>query len=196
MDKMDTIYGLIVKTKHALPQPNLYKVMTVILIIFTLAGCTERIDIELDSTYARLSVEGYITTDTMAHWVRVTETTDYYNAAPPPPIVGATVEINDGDNIIILTEYDSKPGYYFTPDDYFGVPGRTYDLTIQLSEEVNNEKNYTATTELKPVADIDSIAIVYNSSFEGWEVRIFALDPPTEDFYSFFHQQSLDVKEI
>jgi len=185
MDKMDTIYRLIVKKRLALSQSNFYKAMAVVLIIFTLAGCTERIEIELDSTYARLSVEGYITTDTMAHWVRLTETTDYYNATPPPPVVDAIVEIDDGENIITLTEYDSKPGYYFTPDDYFGVPGRTYDLNIQLSEDINNKKNYTATSELKPVASLDSITIVYNPDFEGWEVRVFALDPPTEDFYSF-----------
>jgi hypothetical protein len=185
MDKMDTIYGLIVKKRLALSQPNFYKAMAVVLIIFTLAGCTERIEIELDSTYARLSVEGYITTDTMAHWVRLTETADYYNATPPPPVVDAIVEIDDGENIITLTEYDSKPGYYFTSDDYFGVPGRTYDLNIQLSEDINGKKNYTATSELKPVASLDSITIVYNPDFEGWEVRVFALDPPTEDFYSF-----------
>jgi len=173
------------KTKLCISRFDIRKITAISLILILLAGCTERIDIELDSSYTRLSVEGYITSDTMAHWVRLTTTTDYYNTTPPPPVLGATVEIDDGMDIITLTEYDSMPGYYYTPADYFGVPGRTYNLNILLNEKINDENHYTATSEMNPVAPIDSITLVYNPNFEGWEVRIYAFDPPTEDYYSF-----------
>ncbi len=159
--------------------------ITVIIFILLLSGCTERIDIELDSSYTRLSVEGYITSDTTAHWVRLTKTTDYYNTKPLPPVTGAVVKIDDGESEITLMEYDPKPGYYFTPLNYFGVPGRTYNLDIQLPEEINGETHYTASTEMNTVAPLDSITLFYNSDFDGWEVRVYALDPPTQDFYSF-----------
>ena len=185
MDKMNTTYRLFKKTRDTLSQQYTRIISILLFAILVFAGCTERIDIELDSSYALLSVEGYITSDTMAHFVRLTKTTDYYNSQPLPPVDDAIVTIDDGVDIITLTEYDSMPGYYYTPGDYFGVPGRTYNLDIQLTEEINGESHYTATTEMHPVASLDSITLVYNSQFEGWEVRVYALDPPTEDFYSF-----------
>jgi hypothetical protein len=185
MDKINNKYGQSVNTRYSLSLHYTRIITVMFFAIFVYTGCTERIDIELDSTYTRLSVEGYITSDTMAHFVRLTKTTDYYNSEPPPPVTDATVELDDGESIITLSEYNSMPGYYFTPFDYFGVPGRTYNLSIHLKEEINNETDYTAVSQMKPVADIDSITVVYNSNFEGWEIRIFALDPPSEDYYSF-----------
>ena len=185
MDKKKTTYKLMKIMKYLRFQYGVKRIIPVVIGILLLAGCTERIDIELDSSYALLSVEGYITSDTTAHYVRLTTTTDYYNPQPMPPVKDAVVTIDDGTGIITLTEYDSMPGYYYTPADYFGVPGRTYNLDIQLPGEVNGKTHYTASTAMNPVAPIDSITLFYNSQFDGWEIWVYALDPPTEDFYSF-----------
>jgi len=165
------------------------KKMTIVLIIFSLSflllNCTERIDIDLDTTYTRLVVEGHVTSDTMAHWVRLTKSSDYYGENRPHSVNNALVTVNDGIEITQLNESDTLPGYYQTSEGFFGIPGRTYELQIELEEEINNSKIYSATCEMMPVDPIDSIRLVYRDKWEVWEVQIFALEPPTIDFYTF-----------
>jgi hypothetical protein len=150
-----------------------------------LSACTEKIDIELGSTYQRFIVDGAITTDTMKHVIILAKSIDYYNNEQPPPVSNATVTIDDGVNIIALTESDEIPGQYETDENYFGIPGRTYTLEIKLSEEINGHDTYSASSELRPVGAIDSIRVEYVEKWEVWELQIYAWDPPSEDFYIF-----------
>jgi hypothetical protein len=156
-----------------------------IIAILTLASCTERIEIELDTTYERLVVEGHITTDTMTHWVRLTRSGDYFSGESVPVISNAQVVLTDGSGSMVLQENEEKPGYYETPGDYYGVPGTEYGLQITLPEAIGGSDSYSARCELRPVGTIDSIQVVYNESWEIYEVRIFALEPPTADWYIF-----------
>ncbi|MBN2173291.1 MAG: DUF4249 domain-containing protein [Bacteroidales bacterium] len=150
-----------------------------------ISGCTERIEIDLGTTYDRLVVEGHVSTDTAMHWIRLTKSTDYYSGKPAPAISAATVNLYDGYVDVQLNEYDSMPGYYFTPADYFGVVGRMYEMTVNLAEPVNGQSVFYASSELRPVGSVDSIRVEYNEDWEGWEVKIFAWEPPTTDFYKF-----------
>ncbi|MBN3034241.1 MAG: DUF4249 domain-containing protein [Bacteroidales bacterium] len=152
-----------------------------------LGSCTEKIDIDLEDTFVRLVVEGCITTDTMAHEVRLTKTTSYYHNQTPPPVTGARVILDDGvEPSFDLQESPGRPGLYLTPEDYAGVPGRTYRLTIELDEEINGFSTYEASSELRPVAPLDSIRVEYKDRWEAWEVQCYALDPPSVDYYIFF----------
>lgn len=164
---------------------NIEKIIVLALIIAGMASCTERIDIELDSTYQRLVVEGHITTDTMVHWVRLTRSKDYYSSNPVTTVSDANITLSDGFETIVLQENKQSPGYYETPADFYGVPGRTYSVEINLQEEVGEYKNYSATCELRPVAVIDSIQAVYNEDWEVYEIKIYAWEPPSTDFYTF-----------
>ena len=173
------------KTKVKVLIKKLRMLLMIFSLILVLVNCSERIDIELDTTYTRLVVEGNITSDTIAHWVRLTKSSDYYGDKPPPAVSNAIVTIDDGFETITLIESDDLAGYYQTYDDYFGIPGRTYELQIELKEAINENKLYTATCEMKPVSPIDSIRLEYREKYEVWEVQIFALEPPTVDFYTF-----------
>ncbi len=157
----------------------------VALSILLVSSCTERIEIELDTTYSRLVIEGRITTDTTAHLVMLSHSTDYYNPQTPVGVSNATVTINDGVETVILAESEINPGYYETGPGYFGIVGRTYTLNIELEEAINENITYTASSELKHVGSIDSITLGYRDRFEAHEVKIWAFEPPTEDFYSF-----------
>lgn len=161
------------------------KILSILTIVLLLAGCTERIDIELDSTYERLVVEGHITTDTTNHWVRLTKSKDYFGDEPIPFISGAQVTLNDGNQTLTMEENRENPGYYETPADYYGVPGRTYSLSITLPEELGGTDTYEANCELRPIGTIDSIRVQYNESWEIYEVQIFAWEPPSRDWYTF-----------
>lgn len=160
-------------------------ITNIIIIIIFLSSCTEKIDIDVGTTYQRFIVEGTITTDTMKHVVKLITSIDYYENEQPPVVSNAIVTIDDGINKITLEENSENPGYYETDENYFGVVGRTYELDIEIPEAINGYTSYTASSELKPVAPIDSIRVEYIEDWEVWELQIYALDPPTEDFYSF-----------
>ena len=164
-----------------------------ICIVFTLMillwNCTERVDIEVDSGFTRLVVEGYVTTDTAAHWVRLSTTSDYFFNQKAPAISAATISIDDGDHIYTLRESASEPGVYYTAADFHGIPGKTYTLNIRnVDIDGNGEmEEYSASSALNPVNPIDSITLRQFSAFGtmGYEVQVYAWDSPRRDWYAF-----------
>ncbi|KPL21891.1 MAG: hypothetical protein AMS23_08710 [Bacteroides sp. SM1_62] len=160
----------------------------ILAISLSLWNCTERIDIELDSTYTRLVVEGYVTSDTAAHWIRLSETSDYFHNQAAPAVTGAEVAIDDGESVHMLTESDTLPGWYLTSPDYHGIPGRTYTLRIR-NVDIDKDgmgEEYTAASAMRPVNTIDSIQIEWFDTFvSGYQVRVWAWDSPDPDWYAF-----------
>jgi len=157
--------------------------------ILTLNSCTERVDIKLDSTFTRLIVEGTITTDTTAHCVRLSKSADYFYNSPTPSVSNAVITISDGDTSWVLTEDPTKPGYYYTDSLVYGIQGKTYKLLIEnIDINDDDEKEvYEATSYLPLVAPIDSIELIYRMYPFGsvWDVNMFALDPPSREYYLF-----------
>lgn len=149
------------------------------------ASCTEPMDLKLDSTFTRLVVEGAITTDTGRHQIKLSKTTDFYYSGRTPAVSGATVMISDGSKVTNLTESPVNSGIYETGDGFFGEVGRTYTLMIELEEEIGGYSTYTASCLIRPTEVPDSIQVVYQPAWgDGfWEVKLFAQDPPTDDFY-------------
>jgi hypothetical protein len=164
------------------------KILMFIFICLTIlvVSCTEKIDIKLDDSYVRLVVDGSINTDTMAHTVLLTSTSSYYYNQPSPPVTGALLTISDGSQEFKLSE--TSPGVYRTASDVYGIPGKTYTLNIKLAGAIGGYNEYSATSTLFPVVDMDSISLLYHSEWskEGiWEVKCYVQEPPTIDFYRF-----------
>jgi len=175
------------KIKSNLKQISLRRLAIFLVPAIIVASCTEPMDLELDSTFTRLVVEGAVTTDTGNHQVRLSSTTDFYYNTIPPAVSGATVKISDGSMVIELTENDFGSGVYETPADFFGEVGKTYTLMIELEEEIGGHTAYSASCLLRPTAQPDSIQIEYQPTWgEGfWEIKLYAQDPPSNDFYKF-----------
>lgn len=151
-------------------------------------GCTEIIDIEVDSTYVRCVIYGEITTDTLAHRVTVSRSGEYFANMPAQGISGAEVTITDGELVFPLTEDPLQPGTYYTDPGVYGVPGRTYTLNVRnvnlLGDGVMH--SYQASSHMLPIAAADSIAVEYRFLWQGWVVKAYATDPAqTRDFYMF-----------
>jgi len=165
------------------------KTNKIFLIIITLAflqGCTEKIDVELDETYDRLVVEGYITDEPGVHTVEISRSTDYFDPNQAERISDAVVIIDDGVNPPdTLEEHPNQAGIYQTKPGYAGVPGREYNLRIELEEAIHESSTYSATCEMPQHRELDSIQVHYLERWEAWEVRSFAIDPPTKDYYMF-----------
>lgn len=152
-----------------------------------LASCTEIVDIELDSTYTRLVVYGTVTTDSIRHRVELTTTSDYFSNEASPRVSGAMVELEYNGTVLLLQEHDSIKGLYLTPYAFRGVRGTTYQLHIS-QVDVNGDREYEsyhATSTMPGGLQLDSILLNYTQSrwWSGWEIYLFALDPPTRDWY-------------
>jgi hypothetical protein len=160
--------------------------INILLISLFAFSCTERIDVNLDESYVRLVVDGSITTDTMAHSVVLSSTSSYYYNQPAPKVSGAIVSISDGTSIFSLKE--STPGIYSTSKSVFGVPGKTYTLSIVLASPIGGYSDYTASSTLSPVNPLDSISLLFHPDWNDkgiWEVKCYVQEPPTVDFYRF-----------
>ncbi len=161
-----------------------------LIIILTLASiissCTERIDIKLDSDRQRLVVEAIITDIPGNQYVKLTKTADYFSNKPPEGVSNAVIKIKTSYNTITLNENDSIKGFYEFPFEFVGVQGSDYSLDINLDSEIAGQTNFTANTKMPYLSDdVDSIQVVWNPRFEAWVIRLFALDPPSEDYYMF-----------
>ncbi|MDD4193529.1 MAG: DUF4249 family protein, partial [Mangrovibacterium sp.] len=97
-----------------------------ILAVTLLVACKEEIDLSLKSQGTRmLVVEGQITSDTTAHQIKLSYTSDYYEPGGNP-VEGAAVTVSDGTNTYVLTEDAQQKGLFKTAADFYGVPGKTY----------------------------------------------------------------------
>ncbi len=155
-----------------------------ILIVFLLVtvtwSCTEEIDLKLKSTAPRLVVEGVITTDTMFQYVRLSKSGDFFANEVMPGVSGAKVILSDGERFLELKETEGNTGYYVTSSLFYGIPGRTYTLTIE-GVDIDNDgtkETYKAESYMNPVADVDSISVVYEESLKFWKVLLYAYEPP------------------
>ncbi|MDA3943180.1 MAG: DUF4249 domain-containing protein [Bacteroidetes bacterium] len=164
---------------------NLTKaVFGIFLVLGLFSACTETIDIELDDSFTRLVVDGQISTDTMAHLVRLSQSANYFSNTEPAAVSGASVVVDDGSQAITLFEYPEGSGMYYTPSNYYGIPGNDYLLRVSLPEAIGESKNYEATNTMPQTAfQLDSIQLEFRNPPGFWMVKLFARDPPTTDFY-------------
>jgi hypothetical protein len=166
------------------------KTIYLFLISSILVSCTEEIEVELDTTYARLVVDGSVSADTGRYMIELTTTSDYFSNVPAPRVVSATVELSDGENTFPLTEtIPGVSGSYTTEEDFCGKPGKTYRLSIQLQEPIGGKDGYEASSDLKTVTIIDSVATKLQPDWgpEGiWLIKLWAQEPGDEEnFYMF-----------
>jgi len=162
-----------------------------------LASCTERIEIELDSTYDRLVVNGKLTTDSIQHQVRLTTTSEYFSNAPAPSISGAVVEIRFDDRSLVLEEQDSVPGLYLTPFAFRGVEETSYELRIS-NVDVDGDgvmEQYESMAVMPVNARLDSIGMDhFTSPFgSGYRIYMYALDPPGRNWYNLKFWKNRDL---
>ena len=149
--------------------------LTVFLLSITFS-CTERIDIELDSTYRRLVVYGTVTNDSIRHQVILSTSSDYFSNQAAPSVSGALVELSFNGQTLLLPEIDSIPGTYETSEAFRGLRGTTYRLDIsQVDVDMNGEReSYFAESTMPEGTELDTIELKYVSfsQFAGYAVAI------------------------
>ena len=144
-----------------------YRSVLILIVALILAtACTEKIDIELDSTYARLVVEGAVTSDSLNHYILLSITSNYFSNRPSPKVQDAVVELSFGNETMQLIENDAVPGRYETPHAFRGTIGTSYDLDIsQLDvDQDGQEEVYHSSSTMPGGAELEKIELKYYSS--------------------------------
>ena len=169
-----------------------------IVALLSFSACTERIDIELDSTFRRLVVDGAVTTDSLRHHVDLSITSDYFSNEPAPAVREAYVELSFGDERILLSEDETIPGRYVVPDAFSGVTGTTYKLDIsQLDvDQDGEEEQYHSSATMPGGPELDRIELRYYPTpvISGYAVFMYAYDPVEQrNWYGFKLIKNSDI---
>ena len=157
-----------------------------ISLLFMIGCGEEEIELNLKSAQTRLVVDGIITTDTMAHCVKLNLSGDYFYNKALPTVSGAVVTLSDGVETIVLTESPNAPGCYFTPVDYFGKENHLYKLEVSgvNGPGIYSNDVFTAESYLNPIVPVDYVSVEYMSMWKLWKVLLYTQDP--EDYTNFY----------
>ena len=163
-----------------------YIIIIALAVVVGLQSCSERIDIELEEGYVKLAVEGYLAPNDGKNYISLTESSGYFSNMPAPTVSNAVVEVKDGADTYTLQEDAEQPGMYMFPDEFTAEREQSYELNINLAEEVGGFLNYSASTYMPRLTDqIDSVSVEFNTDFEYWMVKIYAWEPAGPDYYMF-----------
>jgi len=167
-----------------------------IYLLFSVAimfSCVEDFDVDLNSTYERIIIQGSISSERKAHKVVLSKSADYFSNQQTPRISGATVTISDGTDVFPLSEV--SPGVYET-DTMTGIPGRTYTLNAIIEGE-----DYESSCYMNYCPPIDSIQIGYYD-YGDYQmedtfvvVLLYAQEPETEGNYYLWNVYKNEVLE-
>ncbi|MFH1296457.1 MAG: DUF4249 domain-containing protein [Bacteroidota bacterium] len=168
-----------------------------ILLSLIAGACTERIDLKLDETYTRLVVDGGISNDTTSYQISLSKTANYFYNEPTPRVVNAIVGLTDGTIHYPLHETEpGKSGLYKTDPAFSGSIGKTYTLSIELEQPIDNQTTFTSSCRMMKVARLDSIQVTFQPDWgpQGfWEIKLFAQEPGDEVNYYMFHYYRNDT---
>jgi len=130
-------------------------VSLLLLLLFLLTDCQQKIDVKIPDYVEKLVVEGKIEVGTNPQ-VYLSYTVPYFGNHTTNisdfAVKGAFVTVTDGITIDTLKDATFGNGFYYVAAHMTGVEGRTYNLMIQV-----NGKVYTAQTSIYPQVKLDTL---------------------------------------
>lgn len=163
--------------------------VVLITLFVAFIGCTEVIDVDLNSVNSKIVIDGSLTIsenivkeDNMVS-VRISKTVDYFNSEEIPKISNAVVEISDSKGNVKTLE-EKTPGLYQANVSGLNINyGEEYDLNVKTENETYTAKSIL----LKPLV-IDSV---------GYETRkIFGTDQDIISVYFYDYPEQEDYAQI
>lgn len=182
--------------------------LSIYLFLFILIGsmsCEQTVRLDTDPIETKVVIEGLVTNDADLNYIRLTSSRDFYSNGLAAGIVDAEVVVNDneGGQVRYLHNPDNLPeleGVYLPENEYAGVIGRTYTMTVTVDGE-----QYTAQETLLPVTPIDSLTVAIDEDEQAdpedegrfYEVLFYAQEPQDRvDHYLFkFYRNGELIKD-
>jgi hypothetical protein len=164
--------------------------------IVLLTSCRQEIDLDLNTSNAKIIIEGAVTDQRVPYEVKITKSINFNAKNEYPPVIGAFVTIGDNaGNLDTLKEVQA--GIYRT-SKLRGIASRRYTLTVKVEGQI-----YTAASTLPRAVGLDSLTIekdVLDSTFSDGSYTGYLLlpifqDPRDEPNFYFFNVFSKIDKE-
>ena len=159
--------------------------------MINITGCTEIIELDLETENERLVVDAVLSNQDKSFIVKLSRSVPYFSTEPAPPVNHAQIEIinENTKHRIELTEDTLLSGIYHSKAiPGLLVPGDTLKLLINNVDLKGNGEveNYWATAEMPEAVKLDSAEIVYNSDRIIWQILANFQDPKDiNNFYQF-----------
>lgn len=158
--------------------------LALICAICSLASCTETIELNTDKSAPVIVINGVITNELKHQEVRISSSSGYFENTKNPKISGAKVMITTDDKTYELKEV--SPGVYRTIEQMSGVPGRTYNLQVEVDFNKDGQNEiYKASTNMEKSLKIDSLNISAQeiTGYKFFSFDVSAQTPPNDAYY-------------
>lgn len=175
-------------------------IVPLMLGLFTFIACEEVVELDEAQTPTKIVVEGIINNVDSVQEINLSETTGFYDEGTPPRVRNADVVVaDDAGNSYTFVEDEVFSGRYTA--NFTGMAGRTYNLEVTL----DNGEVFTATDQMPPVQDIDTLIYeVDEDEFEDPEeegyyytVKIFGPEPQDrKDYYLFKFYRNEEIERF
>lgn len=135
--------------------------------IFLAISCTKTIEFKLNNKN-NLVIEALITDSVQNHYVKVSNSADFYSTKGLEYISTANIRIFE-DNILKDSFEYNQNGYYYSSSKWKAEPAKNYKLQVQVGN-----KTYTAYQKLPPQVDfvIEKYIISYNTRAENYKITL------------------------
>lgn len=121
------------------------------------ASCTEPMRIDPQEGQRYVGISGSITNEYKKQEVILSRTEPFYGGMPEM-ISNAVVFVTDGPDTIWYDETD-EPGYYLTRNEYAGIEGHTYHLSVDFTDDEGEHHFYSESKMGENVERVDSIVV-------------------------------------
>lgn len=160
------------------------------MVLLTLCGCEDVIDLNLSSVEPRIVIEGVVDTPDQIHercYFYITRTTDFYDPTVVEGVSGALVVVtNDQGQADTLVGQSNDYGLYIRPVVRLFKPRMNYTAVVTVEGQ-----EYTAFATMPEYTPIDSIGFEYQSgggygiyTDEGYRLHVYFRDQPDSDDYA------------
>jgi len=158
---------------------KIYQTIFILFSILFFSACTDVIDVDLEEGTDQLVVDAWINNKPETQTIRLRMTSPYFDSAPSPAVLGATVEVTDDNgNIFSFVDTKSEGNYSWepAPGASFGEIGQNYTLRITV-----NGQEYSSVASMNRIVPIDSLTQKFEEAElgdpEGIYTEFFARDP-------------------
>ncbi|MCP5064690.1 MAG: DUF4249 domain-containing protein [Ignavibacteriae bacterium] len=146
------------------------------LAILALIGCEEIIELDLNSTNTEIIIEANLTNSLEKNFVKITESTDYFNPNTYQTISNVEVIIKENNGNSYTLE-ETAPGIYHH-NDLIAIAQNQYTIEVN-----NGAKNYSANSFVPNTMEVDSLAYLL-------EERHFVKDKESLELHVFFQDRA------
>ncbi len=166
--------------------------LVILLVTGLLSGCQKSVILEIaDEEGCFLIIEANILDDGLCQYIRISQSTSYYEESEGKGIADAIVwlESDEKDYTFGAIMSEDRLGFYFNDSVSSELQGKELDLFVEYQGTT-----YTATSQWKPVPEIDSVSLTLSAFSELGltsdtlhEVWVHFRDLPSDDNYYLFN---------